>query len=145
MTDTTLTANPTDVAQFQTDVGVSLAQSVGVESAASLTLRTARFVEEAIRLAQANGMSRERVRRVLYSVYGDAPGIPSEEVGAVIVNLTALSNAMGVDMVQAGVQEHARIQSEAVLTAASTPAQAQAAFDEVRAAEREAANAPFPE
>lgn len=146
--------------QFQANVSGTIANVFGPESANSDVHRASRFIEEALELVQAQGMSRERAKRILYYVYDRPVGEPKQEVGGVCVTLAGLCQAMGIDMMDAAHVEHMRLIKNGTAIAAknlskpksldiepirlkasgSTPEEAAAAFDPNRAAERRTIN-----
>lgn len=67
--------------------------------------RTHRFLEEALELAQANGCSREDALALVNYVYGRPAGAPSQEVGGVMVTLSALCSVSQINMDEAGERE----------------------------------------
>lgn len=71
--------------------------------------RTRRFIEEAIELAQAVGLSEAEVGRILVRAYSRPPGQPHQEVGGTMVSLAALCAAVGLDQRAEGERELERI------------------------------------
>lgn len=68
----------------------------GAGIASSRPERAARFLEEAIELAQADGMDRKTAERILGHVYAKPVGNIANEVGGVGVTLLAYCAAAGV-------------------------------------------------
>lgn len=66
------------------------------------TERSCRFLEEALELAQATGMSRGQAGILLDYVYSRPIGVPKQEVGGVLITLSALCNLHGISMLEAG-------------------------------------------
>jgi NTP pyrophosphatase (non-canonical NTP hydrolase) len=60
-------------------------------------MRALRLLEEAVELAQAVGVSREKCELTVDVVYGRAPGLPSQELGGVLLTATVLAGAFGED------------------------------------------------
>ena len=58
--------------------------------------RVMRFLEEAIELAQAEGVPRSAANRVLEHVYNKPPGDPAQEIGGVGVTLLGYCAVKGV-------------------------------------------------
>lgn len=73
--------------------------------------RALRFVEEAIELAQACGLTEDQLRRVAYRVYSRNPGSPHKETGQAAMTLLALSEWMKIDFDDALIREWRRVQS----------------------------------
>lgn len=67
--------------------------------------RCFRFMEESIELGQSLGVTREDMYRLITYTYGRPPGEVPQEIGGVMVTLFALSEAVGVNTVQAGETE----------------------------------------
>lgn len=64
--------------------------------------RASRFLEEAIELAQAEGLTLENVDRILWRVYSRPPGDPAKEVGQARMTLNCMAWNMGLE---AGAEE----------------------------------------
>lgn len=75
--------------------------------------RHARFIEEALELSQAGGLSKESAQILLDYVYSRPVGELSQEVGGVGVTLAALCNAHSISMEQSFEAELARISDPA--------------------------------
>lgn len=73
--------------------------------------RIMRFLEEALELAQAEGMTSEEAERVLAYVYGRDAGETPQEVGGVMVTLAAFCYRRGVDLQTEALREIDRIDS----------------------------------
>lgn len=58
--------------------------------------RIARFIVEAVELAQAEGIAAELVHRIAEVVYARPPGKPIQEVGGVSLCLLAYCEARGI-------------------------------------------------
>lgn len=71
--------------------------------------RCDRFVEEAIELVQALGYDRRRITALIDYVYGRPVGEPGQEVGGVMVTLSALCSAAGIDVQDEAEKELARV------------------------------------
>ena len=80
------------------------------ESAMHPTIRAMRFLEEAIELVQACGLTLEEVDRVAGVVYSRPVGEVSQEVGGTRLTLAALCEAMHVDGDIAATVEWDRVQ-----------------------------------
>lgn len=68
-------------------------------------LRALRFIEEAIELVQAAGLSMDDVDRIRRYVYARPVGEVPQEVGGVMVTLGTLCHAFGVQMNELGHHE----------------------------------------
>lgn len=84
----------------------------GSEIAEYVTERNNRFVEEAIELVQACGMTAGECHQMVDYVFGRAVGDKDQELGGVMVTLAALCLAQGLDMHNAGDGELSRIWTE---------------------------------
>lgn len=73
--------------------------------------RIMRFLEEALELAQAEGMNEQEVERVVSYVYGRPAGESFQEVGGVMVTLAAFCFRRGIDLQLAALTEFDRIDS----------------------------------
>lgn len=71
--------------------------------------RALRFIEEAIELAQAEGLSKEQTRSVLDHVYAKPPGSIESEVGGVGVTLLGYCEAKGLSAEHEEVKEADRV------------------------------------
>lgn len=78
---------------------------LGDEHALDPNVRGLRFLEEALELAQAAGVSQRQAQEVLAYVYGRPPGLLLREVGGTLVTLAVLCQVFGVEMRDAGVDE----------------------------------------
>jgi hypothetical protein len=73
-----------------------------------------RFLEEAIELAQAMGLTVEEVVKQADVVYSKAPGNLSQEIAGTVVTLLALSSSQNVSVSDVTLRELARIEDPAV-------------------------------
>ena len=96
-------------APFQDRVAPWMLACFGAEISADTEERNHRFLEEALELVQANGSSREQALDLVEYVYARPVGVPSQEVGGVMVTLAALCLASGIDMHAAAETELARV------------------------------------
>jgi hypothetical protein len=94
---------------FQKRVAGWMMQCFTPEITADKLERNDRFIEEALELTQATGYCRERAHALVDYVFDREKGDPDQEVGGVMVTLAALCNPHGLDMVEAGERELARI------------------------------------
>jgi NTP pyrophosphatase (non-canonical NTP hydrolase) len=72
---------------------------IGLMSQADPAERTMRVLEEAVELAQANGIGRREIERLADYVYGRPKGKPGQEIAGVGVTLLALAECLGLDLV----------------------------------------------
>ena len=77
--------------------------------------RALRLVEEAIELAQACGVDRESLHRLVDYVLARPVGDPAQEVAGTMVTLYALAQAINVDADEAFENEVSRIQQTEVI------------------------------
>lgn len=95
--------------RYQTRVLDWARRTFGSRTADNPTERIMRFLEEALELVQALGLSEEEVGRVVAYVYGRSVGEPAQEVGGTMVTLASLCEFFGIDMQREGDRELARI------------------------------------
>ena len=74
--------------------------------------RILRFMEEAIELFQAEGLSREKFNEVADYVWNRPQGQINQEVGGVMVTLTAYCISKNIDLMTEGWREFYRIDTE---------------------------------
>lgn len=94
---------------FQRRVGGWVIACFGGEIAKNKAERNHRFLEEALELVQACGCSKEDALILVDYVYGRDIGKPHQEVGGVMITLTALCNANGIDLNDAAEDELERV------------------------------------
>lgn len=80
--------------QRQLDVVAWVVRVFGADTM-QLRERGARVVEEAIEVAQAVGLTRADVERVVVRVFSKAAGAPSEELGDLGIAMLAFAGAIG--------------------------------------------------
>lgn len=103
-------ASPRDLGfPFQDRVRDWVLACFGEVIAADVTERNHRFLEEALELVQAKGCTVSEARQLVDYVFARPVGDPNQEVGGVLVTLAALCEPSGIDMVQAGEAELARV------------------------------------
>jgi hypothetical protein len=104
------TSKPVDLGfPFQHRVRDWVLACFGDVIAADVTERNHRFLEEALELVQAKGCTVSEARQLVEYVFARPAGDPNQEVGGVLVTLAALCEPSGIDMVQAGEAELARV------------------------------------
>ena len=77
--------------------------------------RTARVLEEALELAQAEGLTAADVQRVLDRTYSRPVGEPSQEAAGLMVTLLAWAEATGTDLATVTLAEVERIEQPVVM------------------------------
>jgi len=77
--------------------------------------RAIRFVEEALELAQVEGVSAHQMHGLVDQVFGKAPGERMQELGGVMVTLAAYCAVAGVDAGKAFDAEYARCNDPEVI------------------------------
>lgn len=97
------------IATLQARVQPWMMECFGAETSGDVTERCDRFIEEAFELVQALDYDPNRIRQLIEYTYGRPAGEPKQEVGGVMVTLSALCLATGMDMHEAGETELARI------------------------------------
>jgi hypothetical protein len=98
-----------DPITFQSRVYEWVRDAFGFESAFDKKIRTHRFVEEAIELAQATDCPKEEVLRIVEYVYGRPKGDVFQEIGGVLITLNALAAATRQETHWSGEAELERI------------------------------------
>ncbi|GJE78140.1 hypothetical protein [Methylorubrum suomiense] len=83
--------------------------------ATDLQERIARFVEEALELAQSLGMTHREVLDLTAYVFGRPPGEPHQEYGGLLTTAMVLAHYTGHDLMGCGEQELARCWDPAVI------------------------------
>lgn len=73
--------------------------------------RAMRFLEEAIELAQAAGLSIEVIDKIMWRVYQRQPGDMKKEIGQALATLELLAKATGIDADAEATKEFYRVQS----------------------------------
>lgn len=105
-----LSATPQpEAGAFQQRVQPWMMECFGPEISADKTERNHRFLEESLELVQSLGCTKHEAVQLVDYVYGREVGDPPQEVGGVMVTLSALCLASGLDMHQCGETELARI------------------------------------
>lgn len=94
---------------FQGEVGKWALRTFGVKVASDNAQRNHRFLEEALELVQVAGCTAEEAHMLVDYVYSRPVGELEQEVGGVMVTLSALCFMRGVDMMRCGERELERI------------------------------------
>jgi hypothetical protein len=95
--------------EFQARVDSWMLECFGQQIAADKIERNHRFLEEALELVQAGGLTATEAHMLVDYVYGRPTGEMGQEVGGVAVTLAALCTAHGVDLSLQAVREVERI------------------------------------
>jgi hypothetical protein len=85
-------------------------ETFGEASLTNVQTRIARFMEEAIELAQAEDFPKERLHALVEFVYDRAKGVPFQEVGGVSTTLLSYCASVGIDADDAEDIELRRVQ-----------------------------------
>ena len=101
--------------EFQRNVERWVKTCFGLEIANDLPERNHRFLEETLELVQSCGMSSDDAHRLVDYVYSRPVGINFQEVGGVLVTLTALCGAQHIYMGEAAEAELTRIEKQDVM------------------------------
>jgi NTP pyrophosphatase (non-canonical NTP hydrolase) len=94
---------------FQGAVGKWALKTFGVRVASNNAQRNHRFLEEALELVQAAGCTEAEARMLVDYVYSRPIGEVKQEVGGVMITLSALCFMRDIDMMQCGEDELTRI------------------------------------
>lgn len=101
---------------FQAGVRKWMVAVFSVKTRQSKSERAFRFLEEAVELVQATGMTQEDANRVVAYVYSQPHiGEPEQEVGGVMITLAALCSASDIVLKTAADKELARVWSPEVI------------------------------
>lgn len=98
-----------NIRSFQHMIDEWMCRCFGRAIAADKTERNYRFYEEATELVQSLGMTREDCYKLVDYVFDRPVGIAQQEVGGVMVTLTALCLASHLDLETAAIMEAERI------------------------------------
>jgi hypothetical protein len=91
--------------EFQKAVNGWMALTFSDDVRKDVRERTLRFIEEAMELAQALGLTADEAERMVQYVWTRPVGEPAQEVGGTMVTLSALCSAVGIDLDEAGRNE----------------------------------------
>lgn len=93
---------------FQVRVVRWCKEAFGTADTENKRMRSLRFLEEALELVQATGISRDEAYRVLGYVYEREKGDIAQEIGGVMVTLPTLASAHGLSIYKCGENELTR-------------------------------------
>ena len=94
---------------LQTGIARWIIEIFGWDSYLNKNERAKRFLEEAIELNQAMGVSQEDALRLVNHVYSKPVGDVEQELGGVGITLLALGSALSLDVSALTLREYARI------------------------------------
>lgn len=94
---------------FQEEVGKWAIKCFGKKVALDPHERIRRFVEESLELAQSCGLTATEAHQLVDYVFARPVGDRAQELGGVMVTLSALCCARGLDFGEAGVAELMRV------------------------------------
>lgn len=95
--------------EFQQRTGQWCVDCFGETTAADVQERTYRFIEEALELGQACGMTADQARDLVAYVFARPAGDVPQEIGGTMVTLAALCAGRGVDLDASAWGELARV------------------------------------
>lgn len=99
-----------DMKQYQDRVGAWCVECFGNTTAADVTERNWRFLEEALELVQSLGGGADDAHKLVDYVFGRDVGDAPQEVGGVMVTLNALTFANGISLNACAEAELSRIE-----------------------------------
>lgn len=97
------------IRKFQDAVNEWMLSCFGKQITQDHVERNYRFFEESIELVQSLGCSKEDALKLIDYVYDRPVGYPKQEVGGVMVTLSALCTAANIDLLQSANTELNRI------------------------------------
>lgn len=105
----------TSIQKYQSDVKDWCVTCFGEAIATDKTERCYRFMEEALELVQAVGMTKDQVTQLVDYVYERDIGETHQEVGGVMVTLSTLVAANGLNLEECAQQELDRINTPEII------------------------------
>ncbi len=102
-------ATPSNGLSFQKRVVNWLMACFSLEVCRDGIERNHRFLEEALELVQSLECTRSEAHQLVDYVFDRPVGEPKQELGGVLVTLTALANCHDMDLTEAGEAELARV------------------------------------
>jgi hypothetical protein len=94
---------------FQDTIRAWVNKCLGYRSAKNAAERNFRFLEEALELVQANGMTRDEAWETMEYVFARPVGKLPQEVAGTVITLVALANQAGIDVAEEAMVEFRRI------------------------------------
>jgi NTP pyrophosphatase (non-canonical NTP hydrolase) len=104
-----------EVTSIQARIGNWVCAVLGPEAEQDAQERSLRTAEEVIELAQACGVPREALHRLVDYVLGRPVGDPAQEISGVLITLYSTANALGISADEALGAELLRIQRPEVM------------------------------
>ena len=104
-----------DTSRLACRIGSWVRRLFGEEAMTDHWERTARVLEEALELAQAEGLTAADVQRMLDRTYSRPVGEPSQEAAGLMVTLLAWAEATGTDLATVTLAEVERIEQPEVM------------------------------
>lgn len=97
------------ISKFQNEIRDWTKRCFGDAIATNVLERNYRFLEEALELVQAGGMTREEALKMVNHVFDRPPGELLQEVGGTMVTLNSFCNARCIDLENAALAELVRV------------------------------------
>ncbi len=97
------------MSSIQKRISTWVVEMFGEESLSDKDERVLRVLEEALELAQALGITREKASSLADRVYSRPVGEPVQKVSGVGITIFAMAESLGVDALQVMETEYARI------------------------------------
>lgn len=107
--------NSSPIRSLQTLVRNWVIQCFGLRTAENVTERNYRFLEESVELCQSLGLPKSACYRIIDYVYACDPGTPAQELGGVMITLSALASASDLDIESCWKREFVRISDPEVI------------------------------
>lgn len=104
-----------NLSEMQERVGRWVVSTFGEAIASNGKERALRVAEEALELAQALGVTRVQLHRLVDYVFGRPVGLPSQEIAGCMVTLAAVAGAVGADLERVVWHEMVRIETPEVV------------------------------
>jgi hypothetical protein len=104
-----------DVVTSEARISNWLQSVLGTEVRTNLRERASRIVEEAIELAQVEGVDKEQVQRIVERVYSRPVGVASQEIAGIQVCVLAYTDAADIDLAKVTNDEITRIEDPALI------------------------------
>lgn len=101
---------PNIIKTFQQRVRLWIERVFGQTIADNIPERSKRFLEEALELVQATGITKDEVIRMVVYTYGREVGQTEQELGGVMVTAAGLAESLGLNMTHCAETELSRIQ-----------------------------------
>lgn len=99
------------LSRLQERIAAWVVRTFGLKVLLDREERGLRHVEEAIELAQALGVSKKRIYRLVNVVYKKPVGEISQEIAGSFVTLLSVGEATSIDVYEAAIKEIERVES----------------------------------